>query len=106
MRNIRRQQVQQSRKRKRIIYLTFGILLFIFLTVTMTIGKNGLIRYMKLRTTRDRLLAETMLIEKQNNDINSQIGSLKNKNEIIEELAREYGMTKEGELIYKFEDKE
>jgi cell division protein FtsB len=72
----------------------------------MTIGKNGLIRYMKLRTTRDRLLAETMLIEKQNNDINSQIGSLKNKNEIIEELAREYGMTKEGELIYKFEDKE
>ncbi|MCK5345553.1 MAG: septum formation initiator family protein [Candidatus Heimdallarchaeota archaeon] len=106
MRNIRRQQVQQSRKRKKIIYLTFGILLFIFLTVTMTIGKNGLIRYMKLRTTRDRLLAETMLIEKQNNDINSQIGSLKNKNEIIEELAREYGMTKEGELIYKFEDKE
>jgi cell division protein FtsB len=72
----------------------------------MTTGKNGLIRYMKLRTTRDRLLAETMLIEKQNNDINSQIGSLKNKNEIIEELAREYGMTKEGELIYKFEDKE
>ncbi len=106
MRNIRRQQVQQSRKRKKIIYLTFGILLFIFLTVTMTIGKNGLIRYMKLRTTRDRLLAETMLIEKQNNDINGQIGSLKNKNEIIEELAREYGMTKEGELIYKFEDKE
>ncbi len=106
MRNIRRQQVQQSRKRKKIIYLTFGILLFIFLTVTMITGKNGLIRYMKLRTTRDRLLAETMLIEKQNNDINSQIGSLKNKNEIIEELAREYGMTKEGELIYKFEDKE
>lgn len=106
MRNIRRQQVQQSRKRKKIIYLTFGILLFIFLTVTMTTGKNGLIRYMKLRTTRDRLLAETILIEKQNNDINSQIGSLENKNEIIEELAREYGMTKEGELIYKFKDKE
>ncbi len=72
----------------------------------MTTGKNGLIRYMKLRTTRDRLLAETILIEKQNNDINSQIGSLQNKNEIIEELAREYGMTKEGELIYKFKDKE
>ena len=72
----------------------------------MTTGKNGLIRYLKLRTTRDRLLAETILIEKQNNDINSQIGSLENKNEIIEELAREYGMTKEGELIYKFKDKE
>ncbi len=106
MRNIRRQQVQQSRKRKKLIYLTFGILLLIFLTVTMTTGKNGLVRYMKLKTTRDRLLAETMLIEKQNNEINGQIGSLKNKNEIIEELAREYGMTKEGELIYKFEDKE
>ncbi len=105
MRNIRRQQVQQSRKRKKIIHITFGILLFIFLTVTMTTGKNGLVRYLKLKTTRDRLLAETMLIEKQNNEINSQIGSLKNKNEIIEELAREYGMTKEGELIYKFGDK-
>jgi cell division protein DivIC len=106
MRNIRRQQVKQSRKRKKIIYLTFGILLFIFLTVTMITGKSGLVRYLKLKTTRDRLLAETMLIEKQNEDIKGQIGSLKSKDGIIEELARDYGMTKEGELIFKFEDKE
>ena len=61
---------------------------------------------MKLKSTRDRLFAGTVLMEKQNEDIKSQIGSIENNADVIEELAREYGLTKEGELIFKFEDKE
>ena len=29
---------------------------------------------------------------------------MKNDPELVEELARDYGLTREGELIYKFED--
>ena len=77
-----------------------------FLTVNIIFGENGLLRYMKLESTRDRLLAETVLMEKQNEDIESQTGSIENNADMIEELAREYGLTREGELIFKFEDKE
>ncbi len=106
MRNVRRQQVKQSRKTRKLIYLTFGVLLFIFMSVNMIVGKNGLLRYLKLKSTKDRLITESILIEKQNTDIRSQTGSLGNESDIVEELAREYGMTKEGELIFKFKDKE
>ncbi len=104
MRNIRRQQVKQNRKTRKLIYLTFGILLFLFMSVNMIVGENGLLRYLKLKSTKDRMITETILIEKQNADIRSQTGSLGNESDIVEELAREYGMTKEGELIFKFKD--
>lgn len=104
MRNVRRQQVKQNRKTRKLIYLTFGILLFIFMSVNMIVGKNGLLRYLELRSTKDRMITETILIEKQNADIRNQTGALGNESDIVEELAREYGMTKEGELIFKFKD--
>ena len=104
MRNVRRQQVKQNRKTRKMIYLTFGILLVIFLSVNMIVGENGLLRYLELRSTKNLMIAETILIEKQNTGIRNQTGSLGNESDIVEELAREYGMTKEGELIFKFKD--
>ncbi len=106
MRNVRRQQVKQNRKTRKLIYLTFGVLLFIFMSVNMIVGENGLLRYLKLKSTKDRMITETILIEQQNADIRNQTGALGNESDIVEELAREYGMTKEGELIFKFKDKE
>jgi cell division protein FtsB len=76
------------------------------MSVNMIVGKNGLLRYLELRSTKDRMITETILIEKQNADIRNQTGALGNESDIVEELAREYGMTKEGELIFKFKDKE
>lgn len=104
MRNVRRQQVKQNRKTRKLIYLTFGILLFIYLSVNMIVGENGFMRYLKLRSAKDLLIAETISIEKQNANIRNQTGFLGNESDIVEELAREYGMTKEGELIFKFKD--
>ena len=80
-------------------------MLFSFLTVNLIIGKNGLLTFLNLNSTRDRLLAETILSEKQNEEIKNQLEIFENEPDVIEELAREYGLTKEGELIYKFEDK-
>jgi cell division protein FtsB len=75
------------------------------MTFSLVIGENGFLRYMELKSARDRLFAETMALQKQNEDIRGQIENLKKDSEVIEEFAREYGLTKEGELVFKFKDK-
>ncbi len=86
--------------------LTFGILLFIYLSFSLVIGENGLLRYIKLSSAKNSLIKENAAIQKQNKEMESQIEALENKPELVEELARKYGLTKEGELIFKFEEKE
>lgn len=106
MRNIRHGAVQDNRKRKRLIYVTSGILVVIYLTLNMIIGENGLVKYMKLKAVRNRLQSETLAMKKQNEDANSQIEGLRKEPDRVEELAREYGLTKKGELIFKFDSKQ
>jgi cell division protein FtsB len=106
MRNIRRQQVDQNRKRRKVVFLTFGILLSIYLTFTLVFGDNGLISYLKLKSTKNGLQAETIVVKDRNNDIRNQIEAIEKEPEIVEELAREYGLTKKGELIFKFDSQE
>ncbi len=104
MKNVRTKKVEEDRKKRRLVFLTFGILLFFYLTLSLIIGENGLLRYINLKSVRSRLMAENKIIRKQNNDIESQVEVLRNEPDRVEELAREYGFTKEGELIFKFED--
>jgi len=104
MRNVRRQQVEQKKKRSHLVLLTFGVLLAIYLTVTLIIGDNGLMRYLELKETRDRLMAENQALEMHNTNIKNEIEIVESEPAMIEEMAREYGFTKDGELIYKFKD--
>ena len=106
MRNVRRKQVDLNRKRRKVVFLTFGILLSVYLTFTLVFGENGLIRYFKLKSTRNNLMADTIVVKDRNKDMKNQIEALENEPEVVEELAREYGLTKEGELIFKFDSKE
>ena len=106
MRNIRHKTVQDNRKKRRLVYVTSGILLFIYLTLNMVVGENGLVKYMKLKAMRSRLQAETLAMKKQNEDANRQIEGLRKEPDRVEELAREYGLTKKGELIFKFKERE
>jgi cell division protein FtsB len=106
MRNVRRKQVHHDRKIKHLVFITSGVLMVIYLTVNLIAGENGLMKYLKLKSTKQKLLAETMAMQNQNADIQKQIETLEKNPAVIEELAREYGLTKEGELIYKFNDQE
>ncbi len=72
----------------------------------MIIGENGLMKYMKLKAMRSRLQSETLAIKKKNEDANRQIEDLRKEPDRVEELAREYGLTKKGELIFKFDNKQ
>jgi cell division protein FtsB len=104
MRNVRRRQVAQKKKRTHLVLMTFGILLAVYLTVTLLIGENGFMRYLELKDTRDRLLADNQVLQEHNNSIKSELENIESEPAMIEEMAREYGLTKDGELIYKFQD--
>ena len=106
MRNVRKEQLKNSKKGRQIVYLTISTLLFIYLTFIMIVGENGLMRLIKLKATRDKMLTENIIIKQQNEDMHARIESYGSAPEQYEGLAREYGLTKEGELIFKFEDKE
>jgi cell division protein FtsB len=106
MRNIRRKKVNHDRKIKHLVFITSGVLMVIYLTLNLIAGDNGLLKYVKLKSTKEKLLAETMAMQNQNVDIQKQIEILEKDPAVIEERAREYGLTKEGELIFKFNDQE
>ena len=104
MRNIRRQQVKQKKKIRGRIIFSLGILFFIYLSLSLIFGENGLLRYLHLQKETKDLRAEVMAIQMQDDDMERQIDSLENDPELIEKLAREQGFVKEGELIFKFEE--
>jgi len=106
MRNVRRKQVDLNRKRRKLVFLTFGILFSIYLTFILVFGENGLVRYIKLKSTRNNMMADSIVVRDRNQDIKDQIEAVENEPEVVEEIAREYGLTKEGELIFKFNSKE
>jgi len=105
MRNKRRQQVADNRKKRQLVFLTLGVLLFIYLTYSLIAGESGVLKYIELRSMKEKMLAETNVMKAQNEDIESEIKNLEKEPELLEEHAREYGLTKEGEWIFKFEDK-
>ncbi len=106
MRNARKNKLKNNKKRRQVVYLTISLLLFIYLTFIMIAGENGFMRYIKLKSARDKMLAENIIISEQNGDMNARIESYYDEPDNYEGLAREYGLTKEGELIFKFNDKE
>ena len=101
MRNTRKQQVELTRKIWRIISLTAGTLLFLYLTFSLIFGENSLEKYMKLRSNKDKLFTEISQIKKQNEEIKKQITTFKNDPNFVEELARGQGLAKDGEIIFK-----
>ncbi|RJQ49870.1 MAG: septum formation initiator family protein [Nitrospiraceae bacterium] len=105
MRNKRKQQVTDNRKKRHLVFVTLGILVFIYLTYSLIAGDSGLLRYIELRSKKEKMLAETNIIKKQNENDSEEIKELQKEPELLEEHAREYGLTKEGEWVFKFEDK-
>ena len=106
MRSARKKQLSSTKKIRQLVYMTVAMLLFVYLTFIMVAGENGLVRYIKLTSERERMLAENNVIKHQNEEMNASIQSYDSDPELFEGLAREYGLTKEGELIFKFDDKE
>ncbi len=104
MRNRRSKEVATKKKIKRTVFFTLGVLILIYLGVTLVFGENGLIRYIKLKAMKADIQAEITGLKKRNEEIRRQIEARKNDPNLVEELARKQGLTREDELIFKFQD--
>ncbi|GBE06294.1 MAG TPA: hypothetical protein ENG95_02660 [Nitrospirae bacterium] len=104
MRNRRRKEVEAKKRVKRSVFFTLGVLIIIYLFITLIFGENGLLKYIKLEAVKEDVQAEIKGLEKQNEETKKQIEAGREDPNLIEELARKQGLTREDELIFKFKD--
>ena len=99
-----RKQVASEVKKKRLIFLTFVVLLFIYLSVSLVFGDMGLLKYIELNRTRKNLEKQLVEINRQNQQVREQIKLLKEDPFYREKFAREeFGLAKPDEYIFQYE---
>jgi cell division protein FtsB len=82
------------------------MVIVICISFTLIFGENGLLRLLKLRSIREDVQAKINRIDKENKEIKRQINLVKKGKDLnlIEELAREQGLTQEDEIIFQYQD--
>ena len=102
--NLLRKQVLAEVRRKRLIFLTFVILSFIYLSISLVFGDMGLLRYIELNRTKTNISKQIMEINRQNEQLRTQLRLLKEDPFYRERLAREeYGLSKPNEYIFQYD---
>ncbi len=86
--------------------LTVGILLVVYFSITLVLGENGLLRYVQLKSVESEIRTEIEGLKRRNEEMRRQIETAKKDSNQMEELARKHGLTMDGELIFKFEEKQ
>jgi len=100
---LRRQVIAEARKRK-LIFLTFVILSFIYLTISLVFGDMGLFRYLELTRTKVNLEKQIAEVNRQNEQFRTQLKLLREDPFYREKLAREeYGLSKPNEYIFQYD---
>lgn len=102
--NLLRKQVLSEVKKKRLIFLTFVILSFMYLSISLVFGDMGLFRYLELNKTKVNLEQQIAEINKQNEQLRTQLKLLKEDPFYREKLAREeFGLSKPNEFIFQYD---
>lgn len=103
-RHLLRRQVVTEVKKRRITFFTFIMLSFIYLSVNLVFGDMGLLKHYELNKTRRNLEKQLVDLNRQNEDIRTQIRLLKEDAFYREKLAREeFGLAKPDEYIFKYD---
>jgi cell division protein FtsB len=102
--NLLRKQVIAEVRKKRLIFLTFVVLSFIYLSISLVFGDMGLFRYLELNRTKMNLESQLSEINRQNEQLRTQLKLLKEDPFYREKLAREeYGLSKPNEYIFQYD---
>ena len=102
--NLLRKQVFSEVKKKRLIFLTFVVLSFIYLSISLVFGDMGLFRYLELNRTKMNMESQLSEINRQNEQLRTQLKLLKEDSFYREKLAREeYGLSKPNEYIFEYD---
>ncbi len=102
--NLLRKQVVSEVKKRKLIFFTFVVLSFVYLSASLLFGEAGLLRYLELNKTKNGLEKQLVEIKRQNEQIRAQIKLLKDDPFYKEKLAREeFGLARPDEYIFKYE---
>ncbi len=102
--NLLRKQVVSEVKKKKLIFLTFVSLSFIYLSISLVFGDMGLFRYLELHRTKINMEKQITEINRQNEQLRTQLKLLKEDPFYREKLAREeYGLSKPNEYIFQYD---
>lgn len=102
--NLLRKQVVSEVKKRRLICLTCVVLSFLYLTISLLFGDVGLLRYLELNRTKKGLETQLVEINRQNEQIRTQIRLLKEDPFYKEKLAREeFGLARPDEYIFQYD---
>jgi cell division protein FtsB len=102
--NLLGNQVRAEMKKRRLVFVTFVILSFIYLSISLLFGDMGLFTYIGLNKTKKNLEKQVVEINRQNEEIKAQITLLKEDPFYKEKLAREeFGLAKPGEYIFQYD---
>lgn len=102
--NLLRKQVVSEVKKKKLIFLTFVSLSFLYLSISLVFGDMGLFRYLELHRTKMNLENQITEINRENEQLRTQLKLLKEDPFYREKLAREeYGLSKPNEYIFQYD---
>jgi cell division protein FtsB len=102
--NLLRKQVLSEIKKKKLIFFTFISLSFLYLSISLVFGDMGLFRYIELNKTKSSLEKQISEINRQNEQIRTQLKLLREDPFYREKIAREeYGLSKPNEYVFQYD---
>ena len=91
-------------RKRNLIFITFVVLCFLYLTISLIFGDQGMLRYGELKKTREDLERQVAEINEQNEQLKTQIQLFKEDPFFREKFAREeFGLAKPDEYIFQYE---
>lgn len=102
--NIAKKELRWQKMMKNFFFTFIVIALSFYFLITFIYGEKGLIRYMDLKDKRVDLEAEIRSMQVENEMLGQRNNRLMKDPNAIEDLAREMGYKKDGEIIFKFKE--
>lgn len=100
-----RQQVVIEKKKRNVIFFTIIVLASLYMGASLIFGDMGLIKYLGLQKTKNKLETEMKHIETENQRLKTEVHGLKHDPYYIEKHAREdFGLAKPDEYIFQFQN--
>lgn len=91
-----------QKKRWNALFL-IGIFINVYLLLSFFFGEMGYFNAIKIRGTHEKIQAEVVSLELENEQMALQVSALQHDDAMIEKLARKrLGLVKPGELVYEF----
>jgi cell division protein FtsB len=102
--NLLRKQVTSEIKKRRLVLFTVILLSFIYVSISLIFGDMGSLRYRELHKTKINMEKQIREIEKENEQLRTQIKLLNEDPFYAEKHAREdFGLAKPDEYIFLYD---